>query len=48
MAQPHTFELLVSWDEFHRTTRELARRLLPAEQWQGNDSASGTARHLMA
>lgn len=35
MAQPHTFELLVSWDEFHRTTRELARRLLPAEQWQG-------------
>lgn len=28
-------ELLVSWDEFHRVTRELAGRQLPAEQWRG-------------
>lgn len=25
----------VSWEELHRDTRELARRLLPAEQWRG-------------
>ncbi len=25
----------VSWEELHRDTRELARRLLPAERWTG-------------
>ncbi|OED39776.1 xanthine phosphoribosyltransferase [Chromatiales bacterium (ex Bugula neritina AB1)] len=25
----------VSWEELHRDTRKLAKRLLPAEQWQG-------------
>ncbi|NVK31767.1 MAG: xanthine phosphoribosyltransferase [Gammaproteobacteria bacterium] len=25
----------VSWEEFHRDTRELARRLLPSDQWKG-------------
>ncbi len=28
-------EYFVSWEELHRATRELARRQLPAEQWQG-------------
>lgn len=28
-------EFFVSWEELHRATRELARRQLPAEQWQG-------------
>jgi len=28
-------EFFVSWEELHRATKELARRQLPAEQWQG-------------
>jgi xanthine phosphoribosyltransferase len=28
-------EFFVSWEEFHRATRELAKRQLPAEQWKG-------------
>lgn len=30
--RPHVY---VSWEELHRDTRELSRRLLPAEQWKG-------------
>ncbi|GAA5214341.1 xanthine phosphoribosyltransferase [Corallincola platygyrae] len=28
-------EFFVSWEEFHRATRELAHRQLPANQWKG-------------
>ncbi len=28
-------QFFVSWEEFHRATRELARRQLPASQWKG-------------
>ncbi|RCU49121.1 MULTISPECIES: xanthine phosphoribosyltransferase [Corallincola] len=28
-------EFFVSWEEFHRATRELALRQLPADQWKG-------------
>ena len=35
MNLPTKQELFVSWEELHRATRELARRQLPAEQWQG-------------
>jgi len=35
MSQHDHREYFVSWDELHRATRELARRQLPAEQWQG-------------
>jgi len=35
MSQHDHKEYFVSWEELHRATRELARRQLPAEQWQG-------------
>lgn len=35
MAQHDHKAYFVSWEELHRTTRELARRQLPAEQWRG-------------
>lgn len=35
MSQHDHREYFVSWEELHRATRELARRQLPAEQWQG-------------
>lgn len=28
-------EFFISWEEFHRATRELARRQLPVERWKG-------------
>ena len=28
-------EFYISWEEFHRATRELSKQLLPATQWRG-------------
>lgn len=35
MAWHTNKEFFISWEEFHRATRELARLQLPAEQWKG-------------
>lgn len=35
MSWNQQHDYFVSWDELHRASKELARRQLPAQQWQG-------------